>query len=105
MAGITDLGAPLCALVVNRMHPWPPGERPARLLASSRSEAFEADVRILAAAMGESTDAPDPGALETARRVATSVLSDARACALEQDRFDALKAAARSRGIPCLPVA
>ncbi|MFO0688718.1 MAG: ArsA-related P-loop ATPase [Myxococcota bacterium] len=74
VAGIEALGAPLAAVVVNRIHPWPLAEEPDRLLERCRGEALAADVATLAAVLGRArpasggrvgapgTDAAEPGA-------------------------------------------
>lgn len=119
MTGIGDMGAPLGAVVVNRLQPWPLAEDPAELLSRCRGEALERDVERLAASLAaagktagadddaapsarQASSAADPS--EAARNVTDAVLEHARACALEQRRFRALEQAAASRGIDCLRI-
>lgn len=119
MAGIALLGAPLAAVVVNRMHPWPLDEEPDRLLARGRGEALAADLRTLAAALGSGAAPvaspsgacpadPGPGASAQAeadaRLIAEATLEDARICALERRRLKALAAAADARGVGCIRI-
>ncbi|MBK7950382.1 MAG: ArsA family ATPase [Deltaproteobacteria bacterium] len=131
MAGIALLGAPLAAVVVNRMHPWPLDEEPDRLLERAQGEDLAADLRTLAAALGpggpRSTGgacAADPGrgasaptgaglpigpdcdvqAEADARLIAEATLEDARICALERRRLHALAAAAEARGVGCIRI-
>jgi anion-transporting ArsA/GET3 family ATPase len=115
ISGFGALGARLAALVVNRMQPWHAETSPAALLERCRGEAFEADLRALARALGPATDAGDDRSIEAAkdaspedqpeRVIVGTILDHARVCALEAARFDALAEAARRRGIGCSCVA
>lgn len=109
MTGIGEMGAPLGALVVNRLQPWPLGEDPALLLERCRGEALARDVDRLAASLAEAaaestSPASADSAQATAGDVVDAVLEHARACALERRRVHALEQAAAARGVDCLRI-
>ena len=108
MAGIAELGAPLAAVVVNRMHPWPLDEEPDRLLERCQGEALAAgppDPRDGPAAPAVPPPPLDATPPETeARVIAEATLEDARICALERRRLRALAAAAEARGVGCIRI-
>jgi anion-transporting ArsA/GET3 family ATPase len=104
MKGITDLGAPLGAIVVNRVHPWPLDVPPDALLERCRSEALDADLETLASFLAGDASSPDPKDRADARAIADAVLENARVCALERQRLRVLAAAAESRGVPCVRI-
>jgi len=96
---MADLGAPLAALVVNRLRPWPAPETPEELLDRCRGDALAADLESLSAALD-----PDPAesagarpASERAAEVAAAVLDYATLCRSEQQRCDHLESVARAR--------
>lgn len=98
LSDMADLGAPLAALVVNRLRPWPDSEPPEVLLDRCRGEALAADLAILAGALE-----PDPNgsaasrpAADAALEVAAAVLDYAMLCRSERTRCARLEASARS---------
>ena len=97
LADMAGLGAPLSALVVNRMQPWPLADSPEQLLERCQGEALVADLRALASALE-----PDP-AIATASRpeaeIADAVLEYARTCHVERERCARLASEARARGL------
>ena len=96
LSEMVAIGAPLAALVVNRLQPWPGDMPPEAVLERARGDALEADVGRLAAALGADRAA--------AENVAQAVLEAARAGALERRRLQALGAGAQARSLPCVPV-
>lgn len=97
LADMAGLGAPLVALVVNRMQPWPIADPPTQLLERCRGEDLAGDLGTLTAALGATPDdpnAPGPGA-----DVAEAVLDYARVCRSEQERCLHLASEARAHGL------
>ncbi|MEZ4280096.1 MAG: ArsA-related P-loop ATPase [Myxococcota bacterium] len=95
---MADLGAPLAALVVNRVRPWPAAEPPEALLERCRGETLAGDLERLASALDP---AQEPGreeasAADRASDVAAAVLDYAMVCRLERDRCDRLADSARA---------
>lgn len=96
LADMADLGAPLAALVVNRVRPWPADEPPETLLERCRGEALAADLGRLAGALVPNADPEAPTPAEQASGVAEAVLDYATVCRLENDRCARLASTARS---------
>ncbi|MBY0400247.1 AAA family ATPase [Myxococcota bacterium] len=105
MAGIAELGAPLAALVVNRMQPWPLAEEPGALLERCRGEALEGDRQALEEALTRGSDPADTAAVEDARAIADAIVEHLHKAALELERLRALAEAARTSGVACIRVA
>lgn len=97
LTDIADLGAPLAALVVNRMQPWPVPGSPAQLLARCQGELFEGDLRSLADALDP--DASEPAGARPEVEIASAVLSYAHKCQAETSRCARLASAARDRDL------
>jgi hypothetical protein len=94
---MADLGAPLAALVVNRMQPWPVSASPAQVLERCQGEPFAADLQSLADALG--TDSSVPAGAQPQAEIASAVLSYARKCRSELSRCTRLATAARDRDL------
>ncbi len=95
LTDMADLGAPLAALVVNRMQPWPVAGSPAQLLERCQGEPFENDLQTLAEALAPETGVPAVAQPEA--EIASTVLAYARKCRSERARCARLADAARDR--------
>jgi anion-transporting ArsA/GET3 family ATPase len=97
LTDMADLGAPLAALVVNRMQPWPVSGSPAQLLDRCQGEPFAKDLHSLADSL-----APDPSVpagVHPEAEIASAILAYARKCRAELSRCARIAAAARDRDL------
>jgi len=97
LSDMAGLGAPLAALVVNRIQPWPIADKPSQLLERCRGEALAVDLRTLASALGSPPETPNSPV--PAADVADAVLDYARVCRAEQERCARLAYVARTHGL------
>jgi len=97
MAEFDALGAPLRAVVVNRVQPWTAPTSPARLQERWDGEEFAHDLRALAEGLEPPADGADPA--RAAAGIAAALLEYTRMCSAERRRIEAIGEAARARGI------